>query len=486
MRSAFALLATILLAACSSGIDDGIVDVAFISSEEELDADGLRLGPAAQHVRAAQSQGLVALSANGAVVPAIAERWIVTDDGSSYIFRIREFDLPDGTRLTAQAVRDNLVAVLSRLEGTSLGLDLAKIREVRAMTGRVIEIRLRGSMPDLLQLLAQPELGLVLDGAQAGPMTVRGEDGGVLLEAMPPESRGLPSQPDWDEGLAAVKISAVDARAATQGFAEGRYELVLGGHLASLPLADVGPLSRGTIRLDAALGLFGLDVQRRNGFLAEAENREALAMAIDRSTLMSAFNIGGWIPTTRIVSPDLPGDTGTVPERWEGQSIDERRGTASARVQQWRAGEADVPTVSIWLPEGPGSDLLFEALARDFATIGVASSRSANRREADLALRDRVARYGAARWFLNQFNCRVSAAVCLEDVDYLVGLGVDARNLAEEESYLAEAETALLAANTYIPLGAPIRWSLVRGEVDGFLENRWNVHPLFPLTRAPI
>lgn len=486
MRFALALLATILFAACSSGIDDGVVDVAFISNEEELDGEGLRLGPAAQHVRAAQSQGLVTLSANGAVVPAIAERWIVTDDGSSYIFRIREFDLPDGTRLTAQAVRDNLASTLRRLEGTSLGLDLAKIREVRAMTGRVIEIRLRGSMPDLLQLLAQPELGLVLDGAQAGPMTVRGEDGGVLLEAMPPESRGLPSQPDWDEGLAAVKISAVDARAATQGFAEGRYELVLGGHLASLPLADVGPLSRGTIRLDAALGLFGLDVQRRSGFLAEADNREALAMAIDRSTLMSAFNIGGWIPTTRIVSPGLPGDTGTVPERWEGQSIDERRGTASARVQQWRAGEADVPTVSIWLPEGPGSDLLFEALARDFATIGVASTRSANRREADLALRDRVARYGAARWFLNQFNCRVSAAVCLEDVDYLVGLGVDARNLAEEESYLAEAETALLAANTYIPLGAPIRWSLVRGEVDGFLENRWNVHPLFPLTRAPI
>ena len=486
MRFAFALLATFLLAACSSGIDDGVVDVAFISSEEELNAEGLRLGPAAQHVRAAQSQGLVTLSANGAVVPAIAERWIVTDDGSSYIFRIREFDLPDGTRLTAQAVRDNLASTLRRLEGTSLGLDLAKIREVRAMTGRVIEIRLRGSMPDLLQLLAQPELGLVLDGAQAGPMTVRGEDGGVLLEAMPPESRGLPSQPDWDEGLAAVKISAVDARAATQGFAEGRYELVLGGHLASLPLADVGPLSRGTIRLDAALGLFGLDVQRRSGFLAEADNREALAMAIDRSTLMSAFNIGGWIPTTRIVSPGLPGDTGTVPERWEGQSIDERRGTASARVQQWRAGEEGAPTVSIWLPEGPGSDLLFEALARDFATIGVASSRSANRREADLALRDRVARYGAARWFLNQFNCRVSASVCLEDVDYLVGLGVDARNLAEEESYLAEAETALLAANTYIPLGAPIRWSLVRGEVDGFLENRWNVHPLFPLTRAPI
>jgi hypothetical protein len=35
----------------------------------------------------------------------------------------------------------------------------------------------------------------------------------------------------------------------------------------ALPLADTGPLSRGTVRLDPALGLFGLQVRRAEGLL---------------------------------------------------------------------------------------------------------------------------------------------------------------------------------------------------------------------------
>ena len=101
-------------------------------------------------------------------------------------------------------------------------------------------------------------------------------------------------------------------------------------------------------------------------------------------------------------------------------------------------------------------------------------------------LRDRVARYASPRWFLNQFNCAVSRGACSEDADYLVSLALDARDGVEAASYLYEAETALLATNRYIPLGAPIRWSLVRADIEAFAENPWNIHPLFPLSRAPI
>ena len=46
---------------------------------------------------------------------------------------------------------------------------------------------------------------------------------------------------------------------------------------------------------------------------------------------------------------------------------------------------------------------------------------------------------------------------------------------------LAEAEERLSALAGFIPLGAPVRWSLVRSDIDGFAENRWGVHPLLPL-----
>ena len=40
------------------------------------------------------------------------------------------------------------------------------------MTDRVIEIRLLAPRPNLLQLLAQPEFGLLRDGEGSGPFTV--------------------------------------------------------------------------------------------------------------------------------------------------------------------------------------------------------------------------------------------------------------------------------------------------------------------------
>lgn len=486
MRLALLVLLAILTGACSGVDDDGVVDVAFIASPEDLEADGIRLGMAGQHMLAAEATGLVRLDAIGQVVPGVAERWIVTDDGESYIFRINEFDLADGTRLTAQAVRNSLQRRLRQLRGTTLGLDLAKVRDVRAMTGRVVEIRLTSPMPDFLQLLAQPELGIQLEGQGAGLMARREEEGMLVLSALPPEQRGLPEQPGWEEIVRAIHVEAADAVAATEGFSQGRYDLVLGGRVTTLPLASAGPLSRGNVRLDAAIGLFGLDVRRPTGFLSSEGLREALAMAVDRNALLQPFNIGGWVPSTRIVPATLSTAPETPPERWAALSLEQRRSEARQRVSRWREANGREPAVSIYLPDGPGSDLLFDGLARDFATIGVSATRAENAAAADLSLRDRVARYASPRWFLNQFHCSIREEQCSEDSDYLVSLALDASDALEEASYLYEAETALLATNRYIPLGAPIRWSLVRADIEAFSENPWGIHPLFPLSRAPI
>lgn len=487
MRNALLSILAVLTAACSGASDDGVVDVAFIASQQDLSAEGIRLGMAGQHVRAAQSTGLVRLDATGQVVPGVAERWIVTDDGESYIFRINEFDLADGTRLTAQGVRDALQRRLRQLQGTTLGLDLAKIRDIRAMTGRVVEIRLTSPMPDFLRLLAQPELGIDL-GEQSASLMARSEleEGGLVLAALPPEQRGLPEQPEWLEIVREVRVEAADAAAAADGFSQGRYDLVLGGRVSTLPLASAGPLSRGNVRLDAAIGLFGLDIRTTRGFLADESLREALAMAIDRNGLIQPFNIGGWIPSTRIVPAALSTAAETPAERWAALSLEQRRSDARQRVSRWREANGAEPSVSIYLPEGPGSDLLFDGLARNFATIGVSATRAEVASEADITLRDRVARYASPRWFLNQFHCSIREVQCSEDSDYLVSLALDASDAVEEASYLYEAETALLAANRYIPLGAPIRWSLVRADIEAFSENPWGFHPLFPLSRAPI
>src|SRR6476619_5791531 len=89
-----ALLA--LLAGCGARDSGKAVQVAYIGAPDALLDKGLRLAAPAQQIRAATAEGLVSLDATGELVPALAERWIVTEDGLSYIFRLRNSNWPDG------------------------------------------------------------------------------------------------------------------------------------------------------------------------------------------------------------------------------------------------------------------------------------------------------------------------------------------------------------------------------------------------------
>src|SRR6187399_1427365 len=225
-------LAALALAGC--GRNDGAVEVAFIDTPGQLFASGLRLSAGAQHLRAATDAGLVALNAQGEVIPALADRWIVTDDGRSFIFRLRDGTWPDGRDLTAESARAALVETIRALRGTSLGLDLAPIAEVRAMAGRVVEIRLSSPVPMLLQLLAQPELELVRGEGGSGDMLLARTDDRARLTMKPPAARGVPEERDWQARVRAIELRPASAEQAIELFDEGEVDVVLGGRIDSL------------------------------------------------------------------------------------------------------------------------------------------------------------------------------------------------------------------------------------------------------------
>jgi ABC-type oligopeptide transport system substrate-binding subunit len=473
------------LSSCRGSGGDGQLDVAFIGEPTSLFQQGVRLSSGAQHLRSASYEGLVALDPSGQVVPSLAERWIVTDDGLSYIFRLRDSEWPDGVPVTAKDVRVLLRDGLAQLKGTSLGLDLAKVAEVRAMTDRVIEVRLTGPMPDFLRLLAQPELGFVKSGSGAGPMVISRDDssGEARLSALPPESRGLPPREDWEAISRPLVVRALPAEQAVKAFASGDVDLVLGGRIIDFPLARVGPLSRGTIQVDPALGLLGLVIANDQDLLADPRRREALSLAIERTALIQPFGLGGWQPSSWIVPPELFSSAPYPATRWEGLSLDERRAMAARRIAEWKAQSSAPARVRLALPSGPGSDLLFRQLADAWTAIGVETLRVKPGDDADLELRDNLARFASPRWFLNQFHCSLRAGLCSPEADELVRQSLEQRDTAGKERLLAEAHAALVQAEVFIPLGAPVRWSLVRGSVRGYQPNQWGLHPLFPLSQ---
>ncbi|KHK92398.1 ABC transporter substrate-binding protein [Novosphingobium malaysiense] len=498
-----AFVAALPLGACGS-VDDSALGVAVIGSADDPFASGVRLSMGGQLVRAATAEGLVAFDEQGRVIPALADRWIVTDDGQSYIFRLRDGDWKNGDPITGESTRRALRDSLSALKGTSLGADLSGIDEIKVMAGRVVELRLKRPMPYLLQLLAQPELGLFHDKQGAGPMTMERTENMATLTPIAPSSLGLPAVEGWETRTRQIQLHALDGPEAVEKFNAGEVDLVLGGQVEDFMLTRSVGILRGTIQLDPVVGLFGLQVMNDRGFLSDPANREALAMTIDRNALIAPFGLGGWSPTTRIVTPSLDGDLGTIGERWTGQSVDERRQIAAARVRSWLSGagkddgeknkesDADGNAASdatvklrIWLPEGEGTDVLLEKLTSDFAAIGVSLELAKDERKADLVLVDDVARYPRAAWFLNRLSCTTRRGLCSKEADARVAEAGNAATPIDRAALLTEAEAELTSANVYIPFGPPIRWSLVRGSVNGFAANAWGWHPLMPLAWLP-
>lgn len=488
--------AAALLGSCAPGGDDAPLRVVVIGAPDALRDTGLRLDVAGQKLRAATGAGLLRFDATGAVVPGLAESWIVTDDGGSYIFRLRATGTDGRPPLTAAQVRDSLRRTQRDLAGTALGLDLARIAQIRAMTARVVEIRLRSPMPQFLQVLAQPEMSLRGATVPPGPMALVSLDrdkGTAVLRPVPPEQRGLPRLPDGAPRGSELSVRMAGAQAAMRAFDDGAADVVLDGRLADLPAVDTGPLARGTVRVEAPVGLYGFEVRNTRGFLADAANREAVSLAINRDALPALFNLEGWRAASRILPPlpPIPGQPAPPPEnvpadRWPQLSPLQEVQLARSRVAAYRARTGSVPVLRVALPDGPGSDRLFAQLARDWAQVGIAARRAAPAGPADLVLRDQVARYEHPRWFLNQMACSVYRGPCDGEADAMIARSLDEPDPAARARIRAEALARIEATSGFIPLGAPIRWSLVRAGFEGFAENALAVHPLPDLAGVPM
>src|SRR3954454_18910450 len=115
------------------------------------------------------AEGLVRFDASGNIVPGLAERWNVSDDGLSYIFRLASAQWPDGTKITAQQVAKALKRQLATRSRNPLKDTLGAVEDVVAMTDRVIEIQLIAPRPSLLTLLAQPEFSILRGNQGTGP-----------------------------------------------------------------------------------------------------------------------------------------------------------------------------------------------------------------------------------------------------------------------------------------------------------------------------
>jgi oligopeptide transport system substrate-binding protein len=464
---------TLAAGGCGGGQrkDDSPVVVSAIGGEAEAaDPSAGPLDPAERVVMGAMAQGLVRFDAAGQIEPALAERWIVIDDGRSYIFRLSEAYWPDGAPVTAAQVVRVLRRAGARGSRNALAPFLAVIDEIVEMTPQVIEVRLKRPRPDLLKLFAQPELAVFRIGSRdgSGPFRIQPQPRGFLLRPVPSpgEAAGTP-EPEETVRLLGERASLALAR-----FMARESDLILNGTFADWPLVAQAGVAPANIHVDPAIGLFGLAVADRSGFLSEAQNRAAVAMAIDRRALTQAV-LPEWTPVETLLPSQIDSSTPPASPAWAASTPEVRLQAARARVQQWRRTHPEPIVLRIALPGGPGATLVWAHLAAAMRRIGIEPRRVGTRERAELRLVDAVAPYDSGRWFV-----QTACVACSDEAAALIAAGREAPDLAERAQRIAEADAALTADAAFIPIAQPLRWSLVALRLDAWQRNTRAWHPL--------
>ena len=478
MRCLSLILTIFLLAGCSKGVDNSRVRVDIIEGRPRpFNISAMPLPLASAYLRGATAQGLVTFDNKGRVAPGLANRWIVTDDGLSYIFRLNKTRWNDGREVTSNEVADLLTTRVRELRKGRFNSELAVIDRVVPMTGKVIEIRLKAPMPYLLEMMAQPEFGLARRGFGSGPMQAK-----RLGDAMQLRLRNIDEKGDNILEAETVTVRGSSASLALARYMEGQSDLVEGGRFEDFPLLDAAQINANEIQFDPVPGLFGLLFVEGGPFLSSRDNRDAIAMAIDRPKLLTAFDIVAWRETLTLVPESLPNRLPAPRPDWSSQQIDSRKTRAKTIIGQWEGSNGEVRPLRIALPRGYGGRIFFARLRADMASIGLEVERVTIDRPHDLRLIDRTADQSSPAWYLDQLSCTISS-ICSRDADRLVFEARMAATIEQRAQLLAQAEAELQEMRNFIPIANPLRWSVARPGLLGHVANGRGWHLLQYLGR---
>jgi peptide/nickel transport system substrate-binding protein len=127
------------------------------------------------------------------------------------------------------------------------------------------------------------------------------------------------------------------------------------------------------------------------------------------------------------------------------------------------------------MPEGLGYRIVFALLRRDWRLVGVEAEPVAAGAAADLRFVDAVAPASMAAWYLRNFTCD-RVRICSLEADAALAAARETQNPAERLERLAEADRLLTEAALFVPISAPVRWSLVSPRLTGFRRNPFGRH----------
>jgi len=328
-----------VLTSCFDGQGDGALDLLTYNA-----ADGVRsLDPARATdletlwIVDQMYEGLLEFDDDLGVVPALADRWSVSEDGLTYAFGLRSgVQFHDGSPLTAQDVVlsfNRMLNSANALPGRWVLNGVAEENGVRAVGVDSVEVRLNAPNPVFASLLATPQAS-ILRGGGAGAELQSEEvgSGPFVLKGWLPETAMVLHRFGgyWKQDAQGRALPLLDGvriefnreeGGEMLGFRQGRYDFVSAPRAEwmkvffdgagawrpdwegrfvrhSVPFLKTDYIG---ILVDSAscadLGLSPLD----------ARIRHAMSMAIDRTLLIRELRAGGASAPLGFVPTGMPG-----------------------------------------------------------------------------------------------------------------------------------------------------------------------------------
>ena len=267
------------------------------------------------------------------IVPSLAERWEISDDGLRYLFHLREgLSWSDGKPLTAHDVEFGIKRVLDpEAPGSSVAIYFALENGeetylgrntdwdavgVRALDDRTVEFRLSAPAPYFMSVMNRPDGGPQPRHAIDGVTEARVVSGAFEVGERTDQRLVLRRRSERPGNVAEVELFRTAIADALPGYERGETDLILVRYTPRL--ADLMP---GAVREDAVLGSPSWSAYIRFDHTHPAagnlELRRALAHAIDREALAAVCPANLVVATGGVVPPALQGHTPDIALRYD-------------------------------------------------------------------------------------------------------------------------------------------------------------------------
>ncbi len=267
------------------------------------------------------------------IVPSLAERWEISDDGLRYVFHLREgLTWSDGAPLTAHDVEFGIKRVLDPAspgasvaiyfvlengEATYLGEnDDWNAVGARALDDRTIEFRLSAPAPYFMSVMNRPDGGPQPRHAIDGVTDARVVSGAFEVAERSDDRLVLRRRSPRRGNVAEVEFLQTDVADVLPAYERGDLDMVLVRYTPRF--ADLMPSA---VHRDASIGAAAWSAYIRfdhtDPVTGNLDLRRALAHAVDRDALAAACPANLVVAAGGVVPPVLQGHTPDIALRYD-------------------------------------------------------------------------------------------------------------------------------------------------------------------------